>query len=220
MSSFNWDFAHVADDLGLVLAAAEADLRTEQAVYGLDGQDEQNIQSLLAGRLAARYQIAREVHYPGSRGRKLSHRPRCDLVLSPLGSPLEPEEVVERLLFDPPAADLGACKSRDALWLEVKVAFQFREGGIAHRGYGPQWRQKVVADLRKMEADELIREAGLVLIVFNESREILEKDLDLFEEVLIEKEVLAGFRQVRSIPILDRIGHKLCTAALWPTIQR
>jgi hypothetical protein len=38
--------------------------------------------------------------------------------------------------------------------------------------------------------------------------------------VLMHKEVLAGFRQVRSIPITDRIGHRLCTVALWPTIQR
>ena len=66
----------------------------------------------------------------------------------------------------------------------------------------------VVEDLRKMEAEELIREAGLVLVVFNESPQILEKDLDLFETVLAQKEVLAGFRQVRSVPILERIGHR------------
>ena len=71
-----------------------------------------------------------------------------------------------------------------------------------------------------MEAEPLIREAGLVLIVFNESSVVLNKDLDLFESVLIQKEVLAGFRQVRTIPIPDRIGHKTCTAALWPTLQR
>jgi hypothetical protein len=71
-----------------------------------------------------------------------------------------------------------------------------------------------------MEADPLIREAGLILIVFNEAQDILARDLDLFETVLIQKEVLAGFRHVRSVPILDRIGHRLCTVALWPTIQR
>jgi len=48
----------------------------------------------------------------------------------------------------------------------------------------------------------------------------LEKDLELFEDVLARKGVLAGFRQVRSTAILDRIGHQMCTAALWPTIQR
>ena len=78
----------------------------------------------------------------------------------------------------------------------------------------------VVDDLKKMEAEPLIREAGLLLIVFTESNEVLEKDLQLFEDVLVRKEVLAGFRKVRSIPILDRMGHKLCTVALWPTIQR
>ena len=34
------------------------------------------------------------------------------------------------------------------------------------------------------------------------------------------KEVLAGFRHVRSVEILERMGHRLCTAALWPTLQR
>ena len=60
-----------------------------------------------------------------------------------------------------------------------------------------------------MEADELIREAGLALIVFNENQTVLEKDLALFEDVLMRKEVLAGFRQVRCTPVLDRTGHEL-----------
>lgn len=218
-----WDFSTVADHLGRVLDEAELELRLEQAVYGLDARDERQLQSLLAERLATRYGVAREVHYPSTRGRKLTHRPRCDLVLTPLGQPLEPDVVPEQTLFDLPAAGASPvryCKPADALWLEVKIAYQFREGGVRHGGYGAQWRQKVVADLRKMEADEQIREAGLVLIVFNESREILDKDLELFEDVLALKEVLAGFRQVRSIPILERIGHRLCTVAVWPTIQR
>lgn len=214
----NWDFSTLADDLFDVLRTAEAELRLEQAVYGLDAQDEGQLQRLFGERLATRYTVGREVHYPSTRGKKLSHRPRCDLVLTPRGMHLEPEVVPEQSLFDPPAPSY--CKSADALWLEVKVAYQFREGGAPHGSYGAQWRQKVVEDLRKMEADPLIREAGLVLIVFNESREILEKDLELFEDVLAMKEVLAGFRQVRSVPILDRIGHQICTVAVWPTIQR
>jgi hypothetical protein len=221
--SLKWDFSTVADHLGTVLAEAEEELRIEQAVYGLDARDERELQSLLAERLARRYGVAREVHYPSTRGRKLTHRPRCDLVLTPLGQPLEPDVLPEQTLFDLPTPGAEAvryCKPADALWLEVKIAYQFREGGVRHGGYGAQWRQKVVADLRKMEADEQIREAGLVLIVFNESREILDKDLELFEDVLALKEVLAGFRQVRSIPILERIGHRLCTVAVWPTIQR
>jgi hypothetical protein len=221
--SLKWNLSEVADRLGEVLATAEQELRLEQAVYGLDTRDEKDLQSLLAERLSVRFGVAREVHYPSTRGRKLTHRPRCDVVLMPHGFVLEPETIPERTLFDLPPGDCSAprhCKPGDALWLEVKVAYQFREGGVRHGGYGAQWRQKVVADLQKMEADEAIREAGLVLIVFNESRDILDKDLELFEDVLARKEVLAGFRQVRSVPILDRIGHRLCTVAVWPTIQR
>lgn len=221
--SLKWDFSAVADHLQEVLGASEDEVRLEQAVYGLDARDERALQALLGERLASWYEVAREVHYPSSRGRKLSHRMRCDVVLTPKGRPLQPDLEPEVTLFDlPGTASMPTqyCDPGDALWLEVKVAYQFREGNVRHGGYGAQWRQKVVADLQKMEAEPLIREAGLVLIVFNESRDILDKDLELFEDVLALKEVLAGFRQVRSVPILDRIGHALCTAAVWPTIQR
>jgi hypothetical protein len=210
-----WDFSTLADHVGHALQSAEDELRLEQAVYGLDAKDERGLQSLLADRLAAHYQVAREVHYPSTRGSKQTHRQRCDLVLSAPGRPLRLDTAAPSL-FDPP--DL--CDPSEALWLEVKIAWQFREGGARHGGYGAQWRGAVVEDLRKMEAEPLIHDAGLLLVVFNESASVLEKDLELFEDILAQKEVLAGFRQVRSVRILDRIGHQLCTAALWPTIQR
>jgi hypothetical protein len=210
-----WDLSTLADRLHDAIAAAEGELRLEQSVYGLDRSDERKLQALLAERLAPSYEVAREVHYPSTRGRKLSHRARCDLVLSPKGLPLRLDSAPPTL-FDPAAL----CEPAQALWLEVKVAYQFREGGVRHMGYGTQWRQKVIDDLRKMEAEPLIHDAGLVLVVFNESQTVLEKDLELFEDVLARKEVLAGFRHVRSVPILDRIGHNLCTVAVWPTVQR
>jgi hypothetical protein len=210
-----WDLYTLADDLHAALAAAEAALRLEQAVRGLDSLDELALQAVIAEGLRARYSVAREVHYPGSRGRKMTHRRRCDLVLTPAGRPLR-LDTQPASLFEP--ADLA--EPVEALWVEVKAAYQYREGGVRHAGYGAQWRHAVVADLQKMEEEPLIRHAALLLVVFNESEAILEKDLDLFESVLAQKEVLAGFRQVRSLPIWDRLGHRLCTAALWPTIQR
>jgi hypothetical protein len=210
-----WNLVELADRLRELIAAAEAELRLEQAVYGLDVRDERQLQSLLAERLKAHYEVAREVHYPSTVGRKLTHRQRCDVVLTPKGRELRLDRAPPTL-FDSP--DLAS--PEEALWLEVKVAYQFREGGVRHAGYGSQWRNAVVEDLRKMEADARILEAGLVLIVFNESTAVLEKDLELFEDVLARKEVLAGFRQVRSVEITDRIGHRLCTVAVWPTIQR
>jgi len=213
--SFNWDFSTLADHLGAVIQQAEDDLRLEQAIYGLDSKDERAIQALLGEGLSRYYEAAREVHYPSSWGRKLTHRQRCDIVLSPKGRPLRLDHTPPSL-FDAPNQSTAA----DALWLEVKVAAQWREGGVRHGGYGQQWRGAVVDDLRKMEAEEQIHEAGLVLIVFNESQAVLDKDLQLFEDVLVRKEVLAGFRHVRSVPITERIGHNLCTVAVWPTIQR
>jgi hypothetical protein len=210
-----WDFATLADRLGAVVDQAEAELRLEQAVYGLDARTELQLQQMLADGLAAHYEIAREVHYPSSRGKKLSHRQRCDLVLTPKGRPLRIDSAPVTL-FDAP--DLAT--PQEALWLEVKIAYQFREGGLRHGGYGAQWRSAVVEDLRKMEADPLIHEAGLCLLVFNQSPEILAKDIELFETILAQKEVLAGFRKVRTTQILDRIGHRVCTVAVWPTIQR
>lgn len=210
-----WDFSTVADCLGKVIAAAEADLRLEQAVYGLDAMRERDVQAMLAQRLAAWVEVAREVHYPSTKGKRLTHRQRCDLVLTRRGRPLKRDDKLPTL-FDPP--DMAG--PEEGLWLEVKVAAQFREGNVRHTGYGPQWRQAVVRDLTKMAAEPHIREAGLLLVVFNESREVLEKDLELFEDVLARKEVLAGFRQVRSVEITERIGHRLCTVALWPTVQR
>jgi hypothetical protein len=210
-----YDLAIVADHIGQVLSTAEANLRLEQAVAGLDTQDEKSLQSLLADGLKQWYGVTREVHYPSTAGNKLTHRQRCDLVLCPHGRQLKLDRSPPSL-FDPP--DL--CEPQEALWMEAKIAYQFREGGAHHGGYGPQWRNAVVADLRKMESEPLITQAALLLIVFNESSAILDKDLDLFENVLVQKEVLAGFRKVRSVPILDRIGHRLCTAALWPTVQR
>jgi hypothetical protein len=211
----NWDFVQLADDIGEVLFAEEAGLRAEQAVHGMDVRDERELQKLLAEKLAAKYEVAREVHYPSTVDRKLSHRPRCDLVLTPLGHPLRLDHNPPTL-FDHPSP----ARSEDALWLEIKIAYQYRAWGVPHAGYGGQWRNAVVEDLKKMETEPGIREAGLVLIVFNQDRTVLEKDLELFEDILMVKEVLAGFRKVRSVDILDRIGHRVCSVAVWPTIQR
>src|SRR5580692_10429475 len=98
-----WDFSIIADRLGQAIESAEQELRLEQAVYGLDARDERSLQQLLAERMAAFYEVAREVHYPSTAGRKLTHRPRCDLVLTPTGKPLK-LDIAPPTLFDP--ADL------------------------------------------------------------------------------------------------------------------
>ncbi|MCC7350564.1 MAG: hypothetical protein IT446_08355 [Phycisphaerales bacterium] len=210
-----WDYSLLADRIGELLRRSEGRLRLEQAVYGLDSLEELQWHPMLAEGLGDYYEVAREVHYPSSAGNKLTHRRRCDLVLSPKGHPLRLDRSAP-MLFDP----AEPTEPEGALWLEVKVAHQFRRPEDRDTRYGMQWQKGIVEDLLKMDREERIKQAGMLLIVFNESVEILEKDLELFEMLLAQKEVLAGDRQVRSTPVWDRMGHRLCTAALWPTVWR
>src|SRR5881392_240251 len=119
--SLRWDLSTLADQLGSIIERADKDLRLEQAVYGLDARDEMQIQTLLADGLKAHYEVAREVHYPSSVGNKLTHRKRCDIVLTPAGRPLRLDRALPTLFDSPHLAGPD-----EALWLEVKVAFQFR----------------------------------------------------------------------------------------------
>jgi len=202
--------ADLADQVTAALAELEAGLRLEQAPHGLDEWQERAVQRALAAGLARHHEVACEVHYPSSAGRKLSHRQRCDVVLSARGRPLAG---AQPSLFD-------ECPAEQALWLELKVARQRRPDGRGDARYGAQWRRNLIADLHKMAAEPLIHDAALVLIAFTADQASFARDLDGFESLMVRNDVVAGFRQVRSLPIVERIGHRLCGVALWPTVQR
>ncbi len=210
-----WDLVQLIEGVAAAVEITERDLRDEQAVYGLDSLDELKLHTVLASGLDKSYSVAREVHYPSSAGNKLTHRKRCDMVLSAAGRPLK-LDARPPTLFDPP----NQTEPADAFWMEIKIAYQFGQGGVRHGGYSSQWRNAIVSDLQKMEQETAIQSAGLLLVVFTESTEVFAKDVELFEDVLMIKGVLAGFRQSRSVPILDRMGHRYCSAVIWPTIQR
>ena len=205
-----WHLPTVADEVAAAVAELEAGLRLEQAPHGLDEWDERAWQRALAAALRRGHEVALEAHYPSTVGRKLSHRPRCDLVLSRRGRPLHQGE---SLPFD-------LSRPEEALWLELKLAHQLAAGAARDGRYGEQWRRNLVADLCKMAAEPLLRDAALLLIAFTEDEATLRRDLDTFEALLTRHDVLAGFRQLRVLPILERIGHHVCGVALWPTVQR
>jgi hypothetical protein len=205
-----WHLPGVADEVAAAVADLEAALRLEQAPHGLDEWDERAVQRALAAALRRSHEVALEVHYPSTAGRKRSHRPRCDLVLSARGWPLRQGE----------SLPLPLCPAEEALWLELKVAHQLRPGGGRDARYGEQWRRHLIADLGKMAAEPLIRDAALVLVAFTEDEPTLRRDLDTFEALLARHAVLAGFRHVRVLPIAERIGHRVCGVAVWPTVQR
>ncbi len=181
------------------LAGFEAALRLEQAVHGLDEWPETRLQLALAEALAAEHSVTREVHYPSATARKRSARGRCDLVLC--------------------ARDREPALPEHALWLELKVARQRTSGGRVDPRYGEQWRRHLIADLKKLAGDPGIRDAAIALVAFTEDEAQLARDLDGFERLMIRRDVIAGFRQVRTLPIVERIGHRVCGVAVWPTVQ-
>ena len=191
-----WFLGDLADEIAAALATLEAQLRLAEAPHGLDEWPELPLQEALATALALRHDVTREVHYPSSAGRKRSHRPRCDLVLQTRRAP--------------------TC---GPLWLELKIARQRKAGAIRDPRYAAQWQRHLIADLRKLGAEPLIRDAALALIAFTEDEPMLHRDLDTFESLLVRHDVIVGFRQVRVLPVVDRIGNRCCAVALWPTMQ-
>jgi len=200
---------HLVAELARILRTREDDLCLEQAVRGLDHADELAIQMLLGRGLTPSHGVTREAYYPSSIGKR-SHRPRCDLVLTPDGQTLETE--------DPPLLFEVACAPEDALWLEVKVAHQHREGGARNARYGQQWRASITADLRKMKLDPQIRHGALALVAFTADEGTFERDLLSFESLLMNAELLAGYVNKTSFPITERIGHTRCGIAVWPLV--
>jgi hypothetical protein len=188
----------LVEALAGAIAELEAALRLEQAVHGIDEWPETQLQGALAEALAREHEIEREVHYPSASGRKRSARARCDFVLRRRGDDADP--------------------IADALWLELKVARQRTTGGRVDPRYGEQWRRHLIADLKKLAGDPRIRDAAIALVAFTEDEAQLARDLDGFERLLIRRDVIAGFRQVRTLPIVERIGHRVCGVAVWPTV--
>ncbi len=189
-----WFLGGLADELAEGLAAIEDALRVEAAPHGVDEWDERALQHALAAALRRRYAVALEAPYPSTIGGKRSKERRCDLVVSAPDRPL-PE---------------------DALWLELKVARQRHPSGARDARYAQQWRRHLIADLRKLAAEPRIRAAAIVLVAFTEDEATLARDLDQFESVMVRADVVAGFRQVRAVPVIDRIGHRVGAVAMWP----
>jgi hypothetical protein len=207
-----WSISQVADALAEGLARQEAQLRREQAVYGLDNLDEVGLHPLLAQALSqAGFGAFAECRYPAARGRRRkSEGDRCDLVVTPEGRRLR-EPDAEATLFDrPDAVDLA-----DALWLEVKLVRQFTDGGPNARYAGALLRPPR-GDVIKLASDGAILHAALLIILFTDSQATADHDLRIWEDRCLTRSVPIGVPAVRRVPISNRFGNACCTLALYP----
>jgi hypothetical protein len=207
-----WPLASVLAAAARGFAEAEAELALEQAVRDLDSRDELGLHPLLAAAFqAAGFGAHREARYPRDRiHRRRTEGARCDLVLTPAGRPLI-EDVPQLGLFHPAAA----CPLAEALWLEVKVIAQFREGG-ANRGYERALKTPVWRDVDKLAGDAGIRHGGVLVVLFTAQAEVAEHDLGLWCHLGRIRGLRFGTPLIAHVPIGDRLGNALATVALVP----
>lgn len=205
--------ADLADAIAAQILAAEAALRAEQAVYGLDARNELELHELIhAGLQSAGFGVYCEQRYPGVRAhkKKKSEGERCDVVVTLDDKPLRQPDVLGTL-FDP--AD--ACDLDEAFWLEVKVVNQFTPEGV-NGSYSSQLLSTVREDVLKLSREQEILRAGLLIVLFVHDARVAENDLRIWEQRCLELGLPIEPPIRRDIPIQDRHGNALCALALYP----
>lgn len=206
--------SELADALEAGLRRAFEQRDVEQAVYGLDVQDELALHPIIEHILRdAGYGVHREQRYPADRltsRLRLSAGERCDFVLTPDQRPLTVEESRGTLFNSPQATALD-----EAFWLEVKVVSQFTLEG-PNANYSSQLLSCVRQDVTKLAKDPGILRAGLLIIMFVRDEIVADHDLNIWQDRCLARGLPIGAPSIRRIPINDRHGHGLCVIALYP----
>ncbi len=207
-----WSTADIADALDAALRQRAQRDDIEQAVYGVDALDELSLHPLIHQALRdAGWGVWPEQRYPGDRGREnRAHGKRCDVVLTDSPDlPLRDPWVKGTLFDDRPAAD-----PEEAYWLEVKTVAQHERSGPFTR-YSSELLSPVAQDVKKLWADPVIRYAGLLIVLFTQTRQIAEHDLLAWHHRCVERGYPVAPPALRGLPINDRIGNAWAAAAVF-----
>ena len=132
------------------------------------------------------------------------------MVLTPDGRSLAEPDAEATLFADPDAVPL-----EQAYWLEIKTVAQYTTEGPFAR-YSSELLAPVARDIRKLAQDPVIFHAGLLLVLFVESAEIAEHDLDAWYRRVLQRgyPVAPGIR--RGFDLTDRLGNAHVAVALFP----
>jgi hypothetical protein len=208
----------------------------EQAVYGLDSLSEVELHPLLAEAYAgAGLGVTREWPYPGMAEKrpKFAARARCDVVLTagptvslvdPVAELLEKDKSVGTLFESAARAECApqagtTCQACDAFWLEVKVVGQYCYTlGVPgpNRSYSSDLTNSMYTDLAKLGADESLRWAGLLLVLFADEQATAEHDLTIALHRSLDRGFSFKSPILETFAIPDRIGNRICSVALVP----
>ncbi len=210
--SMRWDGHEIVEAVaGHLERLARAD-DLEQAVYSIDRLEELELHPLIhAGLREAGFGTHPEQRYPSERtGRRKSEGKRCDAVLTPDDLPLA-EPGAEATLF----ADENAVALEAAFWLEIKTVAQYTTEGPFAR-YGSELLATVSQDIRKLAQDRAIFHAGLLLVLFTESQEIAEHDLQAWYDRVLQRGYPVAPAIRHGFALTDRMGNGWCAVALFP----
>ncbi len=234
-----WSGSELVRIAAQALRDADARLRDEQAVRGIDALDEVGLHPVLGGGFSeAGYGVWPERPYAGRVADRAIRRDRerCDLVLT--GEPgarlLDPvSELVEidratGTLFEPLAESIaGAMSGADervvepgeAFWLEVKAVAQYAyvEGvPRANRAYATQLVKGPLDDAKKLAREATIEHAGAMVVLFACDEATVEHDLGQMAHRLLDKDAPIRAPEWEVFAIEDRAGNGACGVALAP----
>ena len=227
-----WNPDSICELARRALQEREQELRIEQAVAGLDSLEELALHAVLRRGLSPMGTVLSEVPFPGDRASRAQFRDRerCDLVLLPDGydalrDPVADNREQDRIADTLFAGVLGSrksdsteCATRDAYWLEVKVAHQFHTADAEarpNRGYASQVIPLPARDIRKLSRDPLVAHAGVLLIVFCDREATAKHDIAEASHRFLSKELPIRTPIFAGLAIADRIGHSWCELALF-----
>ncbi len=211
------------------LRAEAQRLDAEQAVHGLDSYPELHLHPILAAALNAEGRsVIREHPYPGDvqRRSKLPDRERCDLVVLPEGATrlLDPvrelreqDKAAGTLFQSLVSAPADAADPRDAYWIEVKSVGQYTyTQGVPgqNRAYASELISALTGDLRKLAAEPFVRSGAILLVLYTLDREVADHDLTVALHRAIDRGLCFRAPVAERFDLNDRIGNRLCTAAL------
>lgn len=230
-----WRGTDIAEVVLDGLGVEEASLLTEQSVKGLDARREVELhESIAAAIRRAGFGALREVPYPSlsPAQKKNPDRMRCDVVVTPIPGERVRDVVRDQreramregTLFEDaapakpgPEVDPASC-----LWLEVKCVGQFTYSlGVPgpNTTYASELISAVAGDVKKLAADPLIEHGELLLLLFSASREVAEHDLAVAANRALDRSVPLANARWRHMPIADRAGNSLLTAAVFEAAQ-
>ena len=135
-------------------------------------------------------------------------------MVTPEGLPLA-DEATQTELFAP-RRTVALC---DAMWLEVKAVAQFK-ALAPNRAYASALQRPVWRDVEKLASDPQIAHAAVLLILFTADPTVAAHDLGVWAARASAHALPLWPRVERSLAIGDRVGHRVCTLALWPIERR